>query len=159
MREGGIDVPIEYQPKKSGYVLPQTVYMRVKYTLKDYERMRLLREQLMHGGFGGVIHRALGTAREGDPTGDKAAALASLTEEVEAIERVLHDMAAIYANSVKREDIHYFNALGAFMDYGLFCYLLCDPETGKQPCRQTWQNYKCMLAYRVALNLGYICAA
>jgi len=152
-------VPIEYQPKKSGYVLPQTVYMRVKYTLKDYDRMRSLREQLMHGGFGGTVHRALRAVNEGDPTGDKGAKLAALTEELEAIERVLHDMAAIYADRIIREDVHYFDALGAFMDYGLFCYMLCDPVTGRQPCRQTWQNYKCMMAYHVALNLGYILAA
>ena len=152
-------MPIEYQSKKSGYVLPQTVYMRVKYTLKDYDRMRTMREQLLHGGFGGTVHRAMRAVNEGDPTGEKGAKLAALTEELESIERVLHDMAAIYADRVIREDIQYFDALGAYMDYGLFCYMLCDPETGKQPCRQTWQNYKCMLAYHMALNLGYICAA
>ena len=152
-------MPIEYQPKKSGYVLPQTVYMRVKYTLKDYERVRALREKLMHGGLGGTVHRALGAANEGDPTGNKAIMLASLNTEVEAIERTLHDIAAVYANRITRDDVQYFDALGAFMDYGLFCYMLCDPITGRQPCRQTWQNYKCMLAYHIALNLGYICAA
>ena len=158
-RKGGICVPREYQTKKSGVTLPQTVYMRVKYALRDYERMRSERERIMHGGFGGAVHRALGAPIEGDPTGDKAVIMAELSGEVDAIERALHDVAAMYVNCIKRDDVDYFDALGAYADYGLFCYMLYDPKTDRQPCRQTWQNFKSTLAYQTALNLGYICAA
>jgi hypothetical protein len=92
----------------------------------------------------------------GDPTGEKAAKLAALTGEVEAIGRALHDVGAVYVNSIKRGDMDYFDVLGAYADYGMFCYMLYDPKADKQPCRQTWQNFKSKLAYHVARNLGYI---
>ena len=152
-------MPSEYQPRKSGYALPHTVLMRVKYALRDYERMRSMREQVMHGGFGGTVHKAQRGPVVSDQTGDKAVMLAAVSGEVEAIERALHDVGATYANSIKRADVNHFDALGAYVDFGLFCYLLCDPKTDKQPCRQTWQNFKTVLAYHVALNLGYILAA
>ena len=152
-------MPREYQSKKSGAALPHTVFMRIKYALRDYERMRSERERILHGGFGGVVHRAMKGPIEGDPTGDKAVMIAGLSGELDAIERALHDVGAMYVNCIKRDDVDSFDTLGAYMDYGMFCYMLYDPKTDRQPCRQTWQNFKSILAYHTALNLGYIFAA
>ena len=142
----------DYKLKRTGYDLPYNVYKSIKYMILDYERMKAERERILHES-GAAVRDAAKAGYISDPTGQKAVALAGLSGYLDGIDKAAHDVAAAYADAIKRTDIHSFDALGAFVDYGLFCCLLHDPETGAEPCRKTWQRYKTMLAYHVARNL------
>ena len=142
----------DYKFKRTGYDLPYNVYKSVKYMILDYERMRSLRERILYES-SAAVREAAKAGNTSDPTGQKAVALAGLSGYLDGIDRAAHDVALTYTDAIKRTDIHSFDALGAFADYGLFCCLLHDPETGAEPCYKTWQRYKIMLAYHVAKNL------
>jgi len=146
-------MPREYQLKRSGYTLPHNVYMQVNYILRDYERMRNEREVILHSGARDEYAGPNRTNVTGDPTGRRGVWLAALSARVEGIDRAVHDVNAGYGDRIKRQDIEYFDSLGAFVDFGLFRYLLYNPETDREPCRRTWQNFKSELAYHVAKNL------
>jgi len=142
----------DYKLKRTGYELPYNVYKSIKYMILDYERMRSLRERILHESSAAVRDTAK-AGNTGDPTGQKAVTLAGLSGYLAGIDKAAHDVALAYADAIKRTDIDSFDALGAFVDYGLFCCLLHDPDTGAEPCYKTWQRYKTMLAYHVAKNL------
>ena len=128
------------------------MYKSVRYLILDYERMRNDRERILHE-MGTTLKEALQITHISDPTGQKAAQLAGLSRYIDGIEKAAYEVSTAYAAKMKRDDISYFNALGAFVDYKLFCCLMYDPETDEEPCKQTWQRYKTMMAFYVAKNL------
>ena len=65
----------------------------------------------------------------------------------------VHDVNAVYGNLVTRDDVDFFDSLGAFVDFGLFQYLTYSPVTEKELSRRSWQNFKMFFAFHVARNL------
>ena len=148
-----ISIPREYQFRRSGHVLPHNVYKSVRYIILDYERMKNERERILHEMGMTLKEVAVQVTHTSDPTGQKAAQLAGLSWYIDGVEKAVREVTDAYTAKMKRDDIQYFNALGAFADYKLFCCLMYDPETGEEPCQRTWQRFKTMLAFYVAKYL------
>ena len=120
--------------------IPKDVYMEVMWKINGYERRRRERENILFAS----------TSRDGqpkssgmgDPTANAATRLAMLSESVEAIDKAMHDMNALYTCKMKRDDTGQFDALGAFNDYGAFCYFMHNPKNGMQSVYRTWNRFR-----------------
>ena len=144
-------MPRDYAVQVAGQILPHNVYMQIVYMLKDYHRMCRERESLLFSSsFNDGQPRGSGV---GDPTANKAVKLAALSERVNEIDSVVHSFNAEYSNKIRRDDIETFDALEAFDDYGCFCYMLYDPNSGKQPAYITWKRFRSRMAYEIAKKL------
>lgn len=89
----------EYQRKRNNpYRLPHNLYMRVLYIIRDYDRLRSERQEIIHAS----------PVMDGMPRGNlqssvaenKAIKLASLDEDCEAVERALLRIPAEYRKGV-----------------------------------------------------------
>lgn len=143
-----------YIPAKERKNIPRDVYMQVVYILKDYRRMLRERDNILYGS---MPHdgqpRGSGT---GDPTGSKAVRLAALSSRIDGIDQAVFESNVAYGQSEKHKDSTGFDSLQAFEDYGYFCYMLYDPETGREPSTRTWKRFRAKFACKVAQNLNLI---
>ncbi len=87
-----------YQPKKNNpYYLPHTLYMSMLYLVRDHERMKKQREDVLYSSPApdGIPSSALG-----NPTEQKALKLAALGNVCNAVERALETIPPEYRNGV-----------------------------------------------------------
>lgn len=143
-----------YIPAKDRESIPHNVYMQVVYILKDYRRTLRERDNILHGT-SPKDGQSQGQA-SGDPTGNRAVRLAALSSRVAGIDSAIHDTNAAYSEHTRRGDVVGFDSLEAFEDYGYFCYVLYDPDTGREPSTRTWKRFRAGFAYKVARNLNLI---
>lgn len=89
-----------YQRKKNNpYLLPHNLYMRMLYLVRDYERIRSEREDILNGSppVDGIPHVGVG-----NPTEQKAIKLAMLGRECEAVEKAIETIPKEYRKGVLR---------------------------------------------------------
>lgn len=127
----------DYQRKTNNpHLLPKTVYNRVLWLIRDYERMKAERNEIIHGyncEQDGLPHGS----ETGNPTMDKALKLETLGREMEAVEQALllvdEDMRNGIINNI--------------------CYQVPYPY---YPSNSTWARNKRVFVYQVARNLKLV---
>lgn len=126
----------EYQRAKNNpYLLPKTVYNRTLWVIRDYERMKAERNEIIHGG---------GTG-DGQPKGNaiskttenKALKLVAIEQELKAVDEALELVESDLKNGVINNICH-------FVPYPHY------------PHRATWWRAKSKFIYDVASNLRLI---
>lgn len=123
----------DYQPKKQNqYYLPHTLYRRVLALVRDYPRLVREREDMIYespegtgGGRGGV----------GRPTENKALRIATMDDDIRAIERALEKLPREYRQGVL--DNILFGTRQADLSYA---------------AERTWQRWKSRFLWHVAKN-------
>lgn len=125
-----------YQRKQNNpYSLPRTIYQRTIWAIRDYERLKTERNEIIYAaspqdsrrGIGGVSH----------PTEEKAIKLEEVNRQLQAIDRAL---------IIIDDD----------MQQGLLdniCYQVPYPHC---PSKATWGRTKAKFVHEVAKNLKYI---
>ncbi len=89
-----------YQRKKNNpYQLPHDLYMRMLYLVRDYERIRLERENILKSSPApdGISHSG-----NGNPTEHKAIKLAMLGRECDAVAKAIETIPEEYRKGVLR---------------------------------------------------------
>ena len=127
----------DYQRKKNNpYILPRTVYNRVLWVIRDYERMKAERNEILHGYNCEQDGMPRGSDTS-DPTMEKALKLEQIDREMQAVEQALLLVPDDLRNGV-------FNNI---------CYQANYPY---YPSRWTWQRAKQKFIYKVAENLKLV---
>lgn len=94
----------DYQRKKNNpYKLPHFLYKRMLYLVKDYERIRAERMEILHST---PEHDGIPTSGKGNPTEAKGIKLAMLDRECSAIENALSNVPQEYRNGIMNHIIH-----------------------------------------------------
>ena len=127
----------DYQQEKGNpYLLPKTVYHRTLWVIRDYERMKAERNEILYSyncEQDGLPHGS----DVGTPTEVKALKLEQISRDVEAVEQALlqveEDMRSGVMNSI--------------------CYQVPYPY---YPSRWTWQRKKQKFIHEVAKNLKLV---
>ena len=129
-------MPKIYQlTKKNPYVLPENLYRQMLYLIKDYDRIKLLREETLHTtprSDGGP--RGSGTS---DPTFSKAVIRLRIEEDLKAMDKALTLIPEEYAEHI----INHARYNVRFPDWA---------------DRKTWFKYQSKYIYYVAENLKKI---
>lgn len=124
-----------YQRQKNNpYKLPHNLYMRMLYLVRDYERIRSEREDILCGSPApdGVPHTGVGS-----PTEHKAIKLAMLDRECDAVTKALNGIPEEYRKGVINN----------------ICYGSPYPYTAH---RNTYSYWRARLLNSVAQNLGLL---
>lgn len=138
-----------YQPK-SKYRLPHGLYMQVLWKIRDYERLKRERLNVLYGS-GGTADGMPRGSDVGQPTEQKALKLAYIDSQMAAVDEACTWIRGEYSGRVVED----FNPLDAFEDYGYFNYSYVrkgDDDLG--PCIRTWKYFRARLCYKVAENLN-----
>lgn len=125
----------DYQRKKNNpYKLPHNLYMRMLYLVRDYERIKAERANILHSSpvNDGQPHTGLG-----NPTEIKGIKLAMLDSECLAVEKALNDIPAEYRKGIMDNILYHAKY----------------PYTASE---RTYGYQKSRLAYYIAQNLDYI---
>lgn len=95
---GGNDEMRNYQRTKNNpYKLPHNLYMRILYLVRDYERIKSEREDIIHGS---PEHDGLPASNLGNPTEAKGIKLAMLGGNCKAIEEAFNEVPKEYRKGV-----------------------------------------------------------
>ena len=139
---------ITYQPK-SKYQLPHSLYMQVLWKIKDYERLKRERADVLYGG--GVPADGMPRGGEmGRPTEQKALRLVYISEQMEAVEGACAWIRREYFDRLPEE----FDPLTAFENYGYFnCAYRRADASDLGASTRTWKYYRAKLCYKIAENL------
>ncbi|MBE6850923.1 MAG: hypothetical protein E7504_04165 [Ruminococcus sp.] len=87
-----------YQRQKNNpYKLPHNLYMRMLYLVRDYERMKSERKNILHGS---PASDGIPCAGIGNPTENKAIKLASMDSDCAAVERALSGIPTEYRKGI-----------------------------------------------------------
>lgn len=124
-----------YQRQKNNpYKLPHNLYMRMLYLVRDYERIKSERADILCSSpaHDGQPHTGLG-----NPTETKGIKLAMLDDECSAVERAIESIPPEYRKGVLR----------SINDNERY------PITASE---STFRKYKYKLTYNLAKNLGKI---
>lgn len=126
----------DYQPKKQNqYYLQHTLYRRVLALVRDYPRMTAAREQIIYESPEGTG----GGRGPGRPTESKALRIATIDDDIRAVERALEKLPPEYRQGV--------------LDNVLYGRRQADlPYAGER----TWQRWKSKLLWMVAHNKHWI---
>lgn len=90
----------DYQPKhKNKYYLRKGIYQRTLALVRDYDGMRQDRINILHGTYSSLDGMPKGN-NISDPTADRAAKIAVLSGDIDAIEKALNTIPPEYRNSV-----------------------------------------------------------
>lgn len=124
-----------YQRQKNNpYKLPHNLYMRMLYLVRDYERIKSERSDILHSSpaHDGQLHTGLG-----NPTEIKGIKLAMLDNECSAVEKALKDIPEEYRKGI--------------MDN--ICYGAPYPYTAH---RNTYSYWRMRLLNAIAKNLNVL---
>lgn len=127
----------DYQRKTNNpYLLPKTVYNRVLWLIRDYERMKAERNEIVHGY--NCVQDGLPRGNEmGNPTMDRAIKLEMLGREMEAVEQALLLVDEDLRNGVMNN----------------ICYQVSYPFF---PSIRTWGRARSKFIHKVAENLKLV---
>lgn len=146
-------MPREYQVKRNNpYHLEHNLYMQVSYLVKRYHDLIVRYNNALYGGAPPADGMPRGSTT-GDPTARKAAVMIELGSQIEAIDDTISEMRGKYCDTCTGE---IFDAYGAVMDYGVFCYYRSEPDKDEAPSYRTWNRYRSEFAYKVAKRLNYL---
>lgn len=124
----------EYQRKYNNpYLLPKTLYNRTLGVIRDYERMKSERNDILHGGSCAQDGLPRGSGL-GNPTESKALKLEQISRDMEAVEQAL-----LLVDEDMRDGI-----------MNNICYWVGYP---RYPSRSTWARNKRFFVYNTAKNL------
>lgn len=116
-----------YQRQKNNpYKLPHNLYMRMLYTVRDYERIKAEREEIMHGEYYGR-----------NPTESRGIRLASMVASCDAVDKALQEIPKEYRN-------------------GVWCNVCYQKPYPIDAGEATYARYRGKFLYMVAKNLGEI---
>lgn len=85
--------------KNNPYKLPHNIYMQVLYTIRDYDRLREERKDIL-------LSVPDSASPEGDPTANRALQLAKVNERLEAIDRAIREIPEEYRRGVWNNIAH-----------------------------------------------------
>lgn len=124
-----------YQLKKNNpYKLPHNLYMRMLYLVRDYERIRSEREDVIHNS---PVHDGQPHSELSNPTEAKGIKLAMLDSECMAVEKALNSIPPEYRKGVLRN----------------ICYGEPYPYTAH---RNTYSNWRIKFLHSIAKNLNIL---
>ena len=127
----------DYQQEKGNpYLLPKTVYHRTLWVIRDYERMKAERNEILYSyncEQDGLPHGS----DVGTPTEVKALKLEQISRDVEAVEQAL-----LQVDEDMRSGV--MNSIGYQVPYPYY------------PSRWTWQRKKQKFIHEVAKNLKLV---
>ena len=127
-------MPKDYQPKKNNpYLLPQSVYQRTLWAIRDYDRMKAARREILYSYScqqDGLPH----ASDPANPTEAKALKLAQLSRDMEAVEQAL----LLVDDDMRR---------------GLMQNICDQTPYPYFPSKRTWQRAKQKFIHQVAENL------
>lgn len=127
----------EYQKTKNNpYLLPKTLYYRVLWLIRDYERLKAERNEIIYSYNCQQDGLPKGSTMD-SPTEQRALKLERLSRELEAIDQALLQVDLDMRNSIL-ENIYYQ------IPYPHY------------PIRWTWQRQKQKFVYNVAKNLHFL---
>lgn len=130
--------------------IPHNIYMQIQYKLRDYDRLRQLRDELLYASAPPPdgIPRSKSLS---DPTGTCAVRLALVNAQLHAIESSAYEVAKRYASKAHSG----FEPIEAYHNYDYFCTMFL---TGRDsaPSRRTWNYYKAALSQKIAEKLYLI---
>lgn len=139
-----------YIRKSSG--LEASLHYRVWAILRDYERMRCVRANILYGS----AAQADGTPRNpaiGNPTEKKALQLAAVSREVDAVDQTCMQLRGEYSGKVYYD----FDPIKAYWEYAYFNYVHL--RTGNKPngpTTRTWGRYRDKFAKILLEKLNFI---
>lgn len=89
--------------KNNSYKMPHNLYMRMLYLVRDYERLKSVRADILHSSpeHDGQPHNGLG-----NPTETKGIKLAMLGNECSAVEKALKDIPEEYRKGIMDNICH-----------------------------------------------------
>lgn len=93
-----------YQKTKNNpYHLPQNLYMRMLYLIRDYDRIRAERQEILHSS---PDHDGVPVSGFGSPTESKAMRMYAISRECEAVEKALRGIPEVYRDGVLNNICH-----------------------------------------------------
>lgn len=144
-------MPRNYQVK-SEFKLERNLYMQMFYMIRGYQELKSRRVRILYGSPPPPDGMPRGSGR-GTPTEKKAVLLAGIDTQLSAIDDAIFALGYKYRRTCTGEP---FDALGAFLDYGVFCYYRSDPAKDLCPAKKTWSRYRSEFCYLVAENLNLV---
>ena len=124
-----------YQCKKNNpYMLPHNLYMRMLYLVRDYERIRSEREDILSAS---PVPDGIPHSGNGNPTEQKAIKMAELDSTCSAVEKALDIVPYEYRKAV----------------WNNICYKSPYPINAGEA---TYKRWRCRFIYEVAKNLHEI---
>lgn len=125
----------EYQRQKNNpYTLERTVYQRALWAIRDYERLKADRNEIIYAK---ADNQPMGAGGIGRPTESKAIKLAEIEGQLKAIDQALFEV---------EED----------MRQGILNNICYQAPYPHYPSRRTWSRAKAKLIHQVAQNLKLI---
>lgn len=132
--------------------MPQAVYNQIKWKLKDYERLKQERLDLLHGLSGPPDGMPRGSGI-GNPTEQKAMRLDSIERELEAIEQSCMEMIGERSGKACPG----FDPVRAYWSYEYFnAQHIRRGKNDLGPCRMTWHRFKDRLTEKIAERMNLI---
>lgn len=124
-----------YQRQKNNpYKLPHNLYMRMLYLVRDYERIKSERVDILHSS---PVHDGQPHSGIGNPTEIKGIKLAVLNDECRAVEKALQTIPDEYRKGILDN----------------ICYGALYPYTAH---RNTYSYWRSKLLYSIAQNLNML---
>lgn len=140
-------MPRDYISKKSS--INKNVYMQVRYKLKDYDRMKAERLNILYGSVKPPDGLPKGNGI-GTPTEAKALKLAYMESALEGIDQAASYFRGLYSKKTYED----FDAIKAYWSYDYFNYMhMRKNEEDNGPCERTWRRFKWAFSEKVAENL------
>ena len=134
--------------RNTDYKLPQSVYMRVLWKIRDYERLREEQMKILYASSPPPDGQPKSSAL-GNPTEQKALRRAYIDAELAAIDQASIVLQGEYSNRMTTG----FDPLTAFQDYLYFCQeYRRKTKNDEGPCTRTWKYYRARFVYEVAKN-------
>ena len=130
----------------------KTVYRQVKALLEDYDRLRRKRADILLGSAppGTGLPRS---PAPGQPTERKAALLAAINDDLDAIDRACDAIRREYAGRMRGS----FDPIRAYWSYNYYNYKHLRTKTMPDgPGRRAWHYYKNRLTEKIAKNKKFI---
>lgn len=146
------NMPRNYQVKKNNpYWMPHNLHMQMVYLIDGYEELLEQKKEVLYGSNPPPDGQPKGNS-VGNPTEKKGLVLAEINSKIDAIEQVMFDLRAKYANTCTGEP---FKPLESFRNYGVFCYFQSKKGKDKAPSPKTWRRYRSEFACKVAKKINF----
>lgn len=139
-----------YQRKKNNpYYVEHNVYMQVYYKLRDYDRLKKEKLDILYGSPEPPDGMPRGSD-VGNPTEQKVLKMAYIDEQLEAIDQCAIQMRGAYSGKVYDE----FDPVKAYWSYDYYNYMhIRKSERDEGPSRRKWGYYKSLFTGMIAKRL------
>ena len=142
---------------ESKFKLEHNLYMQILYMVRGYRELKRRKAEILYKGPRPLYEESHESNRKTQkftaPTETKAIVLAGIDTQLSAVEKAINVLKYKYKYTCTGEP---FDALGAFLDYGVFCYYRSDPGKELCPAKKTWSRYRSEFCYLVAENLNLV---